>query len=191
MTSSLQNTGGELRRLYRRRFTTASDPVTRRTPFCGIFVPQAAPVGLATRKTAARHHGRGWLAPRVIVGAPAAWTPRPPCRAFCGTNLPQGDSVTFPPTHPPTPRKPISLQRLVSASDHSSLARACEVQLVKRLPMETRITSDFEQIDHKTCLSICDAVGERLQQSLHPDTELSSRLRELVDELRRRDGELY
>jgi hypothetical protein len=57
--------------------------------------------------------------------------------------------------------------------------------------MEIRITSDLEQLDHKTCLSICDAVGKRLQQRLPPDTELSSRLRELVDELRRRDDELY
>jgi hypothetical protein len=65
------------------------------------------------------------------------------------------------------------------------------VQLVKRSAMQTRITSDLEQLDHKTCLSICDAVGERLQQSLRPDTELSSRLRQLVDELRRRDDELY
>jgi hypothetical protein len=57
--------------------------------------------------------------------------------------------------------------------------------------METRINDDFEQIDHKTCMSICDAIGERLQQSLRPDTELSPRLRELVDELRRRDNELH
>jgi hypothetical protein len=57
--------------------------------------------------------------------------------------------------------------------------------------METRITDDFEQIDHKTCISICDAIGERLQQSLRPDTELSPRLRELIDELRRRDNDLH
>lgn len=57
--------------------------------------------------------------------------------------------------------------------------------------METRITSDLEQLDHKTCLSICDAVGERLQQNLRPDAELSLRLRQLVDELRRRDNEFY
>ncbi len=57
--------------------------------------------------------------------------------------------------------------------------------------MEARINNDFEQIDHKTCVSICDAIGERLQQSLRPDTELSPRLRELVDELRRRDNELH
>jgi hypothetical protein len=57
--------------------------------------------------------------------------------------------------------------------------------------METRINDDFEQIDHKTCMSICDAIGERLQQSLRPDTELSPRLRELIDELRRRDNDLH
>ena len=57
--------------------------------------------------------------------------------------------------------------------------------------MEARITSYIEQIDHKTCVSICDAIGERLQQSLRPDPDLSPRLRELVDELRRRDNELH
>jgi hypothetical protein len=57
--------------------------------------------------------------------------------------------------------------------------------------METRINDDFEQIAHKTCVSICDAIGERLQQSLRPDTELSPHLRELIDELRRRDNELH
>lgn len=57
--------------------------------------------------------------------------------------------------------------------------------------MEARINSDIEQIDHKTCVSICDAIGERLQQSLRPDTDLSPHLRELVDELRRRDKELH
>ena len=57
--------------------------------------------------------------------------------------------------------------------------------------MDARINSDIEQIDHKTCVSICDAIGERLQQSLRPDTDLSPRLRELVDELRRLDGDLH
>ena len=57
--------------------------------------------------------------------------------------------------------------------------------------MVVRINSDIEQIDHKTCVSICDAVGERLQQSLRPDKELSPRLRELIAELRRRDNELH
>jgi hypothetical protein len=57
--------------------------------------------------------------------------------------------------------------------------------------MDGRINNDIEQIDHKTCISICDAIGERLQQSLRPDTELPPRLRELVDELHRRDNELH
>ena len=57
--------------------------------------------------------------------------------------------------------------------------------------MDGRINSDIEQIDHKTCVSICDAIGERLQQNLRPQAELSPRLRELVDELRRRDNELH
>jgi hypothetical protein len=57
--------------------------------------------------------------------------------------------------------------------------------------MESRFNPDIEQIDHKTCASICNAIGEKLQQSLRPDTDLSPRLRELIDELRRRDGELH
>lgn len=57
--------------------------------------------------------------------------------------------------------------------------------------MESRIEPDTEHIDHKTCASICDAIGERLQQNLRPETELSPRLRELIDELRRRDNELH
>ncbi len=57
--------------------------------------------------------------------------------------------------------------------------------------MDTQINNDFEQIDHRTCVSICDAIGERLQQNLRPEAELSPRLRELVDELRRRDNELH
>jgi hypothetical protein len=56
--------------------------------------------------------------------------------------------------------------------------------------MDARISGDFEQIDHRTCQSICDAVGERLQQSICPETELPSRLRELMDDLRRRDHDL-
>ena len=57
--------------------------------------------------------------------------------------------------------------------------------------MDAGMNSDFEQIDHRTCQSICDAVGERLQHSFRPETELSSRLRELMDELRRRDNDRY
>ncbi|KWV61218.1 hypothetical protein AS156_25310 [Bradyrhizobium macuxiense] len=53
----------------------------------------------------------------------------------------------------------------------------------------TQTKSDFEQIDHKTCRYICDAVGERLQQSMRPEPSLSSRLQQLVDELDRREND--
>jgi hypothetical protein len=56
--------------------------------------------------------------------------------------------------------------------------------------MNSRISDNSETIDHKTSRSICEAVGERLQQSLRPDaSRLSPRLQHLMDELRRRDGE--
>jgi len=56
--------------------------------------------------------------------------------------------------------------------------------------MSSRINDNSEQIDRKTCRSICDAVGERLQQNLRPDSSrLSSSLQHLMDELRRRDNE--
>jgi hypothetical protein len=54
--------------------------------------------------------------------------------------------------------------------------------------MDRRIKSDFEQLDHKTCQSICDAVGERLQQDIRPEFSLSPDLEHLVNELRREDG---
>jgi hypothetical protein len=54
--------------------------------------------------------------------------------------------------------------------------------------MDRRITDDIEPIDRKTCRSICDAVGERLQKDLRPErSDLSPRLRELLNELRQRD----
>jgi hypothetical protein len=61
----------------------------------------------------------------------------------------------------------------------------------KRPAMNAQNNSNLEQIDHKTSRSICDAIGERLQQSLRPEAELSPTLRQLVDQLRRRDGELH
>ena len=57
--------------------------------------------------------------------------------------------------------------------------------------MNSRIDSRYDQIDRKTCRSICDAVGERLQQYMSPESVLSPRLQQLVDELRRRDNELH
>jgi hypothetical protein len=55
--------------------------------------------------------------------------------------------------------------------------------------MTSRINSQYEQIDHRTSRSICDAVGERLQQNLRPDHSPSSDLQHLMDELRKRDSE--
>ena len=56
--------------------------------------------------------------------------------------------------------------------------------------MISRTPDSSEQIDRKTSRSICDAIGERLQQSLRPDnSRLSSNLEHLMDELRRRDSE--
>jgi len=53
-----------------------------------------------------------------------------------------------------------------------------------------RITDKGEQIDRKTCRSICNAVGERLAQNLPPESlRLSSHLEHLLNELRRRDDE--
>jgi hypothetical protein len=55
--------------------------------------------------------------------------------------------------------------------------------------MNSRITDESEQIDRKTSQSICDAVGERLQQNLRPESlSPSSHLDHLMDELRRRDS---
>ena len=53
--------------------------------------------------------------------------------------------------------------------------------------MSPRLENDMETLDNKTSRSICDAIGERLQQSMRPDTVLSDRLRQLLEDLRRRD----
>jgi hypothetical protein len=56
--------------------------------------------------------------------------------------------------------------------------------------MNGRATDRGEAIDSKTCRSICDAVGERLQQNLRPESSrLSSHLELLIDELRKRDDD--
>jgi hypothetical protein len=55
--------------------------------------------------------------------------------------------------------------------------------------MDNRTADNSEPIDGKTSRSICDAIGERLQQSLRPETSrLSSELEHLLDELRRQDS---
>ena len=53
--------------------------------------------------------------------------------------------------------------------------------------MNSRPNNGFDALDYKTSRAICDAVGERLQQSMRPEPVLSDRLRQLLDELRRRD----
>jgi hypothetical protein len=51
-----------------------------------------------------------------------------------------------------------------------------------------RRTTDNIEIDHKTSRSICDEVGERLQQDLRLETSpLPPYLDRLIDELRKRD----
>ncbi len=55
--------------------------------------------------------------------------------------------------------------------------------------MNGRIEHSSEAIDGKTSRSICDAVGERLQQSLRPGSlGPSTHLEHLLDELRGREG---
>ncbi|MBR0687029.1 hypothetical protein JQ594_13950 [Bradyrhizobium manausense] len=51
--------------------------------------------------------------------------------------------------------------------------------------------NDSEQIDGRTSRSICDAVGERLQQSLRPEPRLPTHLEQLLDELKRRDRDSH
>ena len=54
--------------------------------------------------------------------------------------------------------------------------------------MNSRISDNSDTIDRKTSRSICNAVGERLQQNFRPETShLSSHLEHLMDELRKRD----
>ncbi|MGF6432811.1 hypothetical protein ABIE91_008031 [Bradyrhizobium elkanii] len=55
----------------------------------------------------------------------------------------------------------------------------------------SKIDKDADQIDHKTCRYICDAVGERLQQSMRPEPALSSRLQQLLDEMQRRERDRH
>jgi hypothetical protein len=67
---------------------------------------------------------------------------------------------------------------------------SCGMDTKREPVMDSRISDLSEQLDHKTCRSICDAVGERLQQNLRPDfSRLSPHLQHLMDELRRRDDE--
>jgi hypothetical protein len=53
--------------------------------------------------------------------------------------------------------------------------------------MPSLSANDSEQLDRRTSRSICDAVGERLQQSLRPEPRLPSHLEQLLNELRKQD----
>lgn len=57
--------------------------------------------------------------------------------------------------------------------------------------MASLLANDSEQIDRRTSRSICDAVGERLQQSLRPEPRLPTHLEQLLNELRQREREPY
>ena len=51
-----------------------------------------------------------------------------------------------------------------------------------------KLNKASEEMDHRTLRSICEAVGERLQQNCRPDTgKLPQHLEYLMQELRRRD----
>lgn len=51
--------------------------------------------------------------------------------------------------------------------------------------------NDSEQIDRRTSRSICDAVGERLQQNLRPEPRLPTHLEQLMNELRKRERDSH
>lgn len=54
--------------------------------------------------------------------------------------------------------------------------------------MKSLNADNNETLDHRSSRSICDAVGERLQQALRPDSGgMTPYLQHLVDELRKRD----
>jgi hypothetical protein len=57
------------------------------------------------------------------------------------------------------------------------------------LVMTDRTSHSGKSIDRETSWSICEAVGERLQQSLRPESShrLPRHLENLVNEMRRRD----
>jgi hypothetical protein len=65
------------------------------------------------------------------------------------------------------------------------------VEFVKRLAMDAPDNNDFNPIDHKTSRSICEAVGEHLRRNVRPETALSSRLRQLLEELHHHDNDAH
>jgi hypothetical protein len=57
--------------------------------------------------------------------------------------------------------------------------------------MPSLSANDSEQIDRRTSRSICDAVGERLQQDLRPEPRLPTHLEQLLNELKRRERDSH
>ena len=57
--------------------------------------------------------------------------------------------------------------------------------------MNGRFADDREQIDRRTSRSICDAVGERLQQSLRPEPQIPTHLEQLLNELKKRERDSH
>jgi hypothetical protein len=57
--------------------------------------------------------------------------------------------------------------------------------------MAGHFANDSEQIDRRTSRSICDAVGERLQQSIRPEPRLPTHLEHLLNELQRRERDKH
>jgi hypothetical protein len=53
--------------------------------------------------------------------------------------------------------------------------------------MNSHTTDSVEQLDYKTSRSICEAVGERLQQELRVESLLSPHLQHVMNELRKQD----
>ena len=58
--------------------------------------------------------------------------------------------------------------------------------------MNGQPSNSDDMIDGRTSRSICNAVGERLQQNIRPDfSRLPEHLRQLMDALRRQDAERH
>ena len=67
----------------------------------------------------------------------------------------------------------------------------CRYSATWNFVMTGLFANDSEQIDRRTSRSICDAVGERLQQSLRPEPRLPTHLEQLLDELKQRDRDSH
>jgi hypothetical protein len=68
-----------------------------------------------------------------------------------------------------------------------SRGELAQANLFKRTVMDSRINHDLDELDHRTCRSICDAVGERLQRDMRPESSLSPDLQQLMDQLRKQE----